>query len=145
MTKPFSSFVYYDQFTHSLSNTIHKILALLLTLFLFIFWIVTRKGTIEKFDYGNDEENNKHYGQPNPPQYIISNIPNNIPLFLGYGGADYLSDVNDVKTLLDKLQNHNPDKLVLQYTEDYAHADFVFGTNAKEIVYNPIMAFFKLN
>ncbi|XP_049366253.1 triacylglycerol lipase 2-like [Solanum verrucosum] len=106
---------------------------------------MTRKGTIEKFDYGNDEENNKHYGQPNPPQYIMSNIPNNIPLFLGYGGADYLSDVNDVKILLDKLQNHNPDKLVLQYREDYAHADFVFGTNAKEIVYNPIMAFFKLN
>uniref|UniRef100_M1DB78 Triacylglycerol lipase 2 n=1 Tax=Solanum tuberosum TaxID=4113 RepID=M1DB78_SOLTU len=106
---------------------------------------MTRKGTIEKFDYGNDEENNKHYGQPNPPQYIMSNIPNNIPLFLGYGGADYLSDVNDVKILLDKLQNHNPDKLVLQYREDYAHGDFVFGTNAKEIVYNPIMAFFKLN
>ncbi|MCD7454882.1 hypothetical protein HAX54_026413, partial [Datura stramonium] len=62
-----------------------------------------------------------------------------------YGGADYLSDVNDVKTLLDKLQDHDQDKLVVQYREDYAHADFVFGTNAKEVVYNPLMAFFKLN
>ncbi|XP_070031605.1 triacylglycerol lipase 2-like isoform X4 [Nicotiana tomentosiformis] len=106
---------------------------------------VTRKGTIEKYDYGNDEENNKHYGQPTPPKYIMANIPNDIPLFLGYGGADYLSDVTDVQTLLDKLQNHDPDKLVLQYREDYAHADFVFGMNAKQVVYNPLMAFFKLN
>ncbi|XP_070031604.1 triacylglycerol lipase 2-like isoform X3 [Nicotiana tomentosiformis] len=106
---------------------------------------MTRKGTIEKYDYGNDEENNKHYGQPTPPKYIMANIPNDIPLFLGYGGADYLSDVTDVQTLLDKLQNHDPDKLVLQYREDYAHADFVFGMNAKQVVYNPLMAFFKLN
>ncbi|XP_075082071.1 triacylglycerol lipase 2-like isoform X5 [Nicotiana tabacum] len=106
---------------------------------------VTRKGTIEKYDFGSEEENNKHYGQPNPPEYIMANIPNNIPLFFGYGGADYLSDVNDVKTLLNKLQGHNPDKLVLQYREDYAHADFVFGINTKQVVYDPLMAFFKLN
>ncbi|KAF3662184.1 putative xyloglucan endotransglucosylase/hydrolase protein 2-like [Capsicum annuum] len=106
---------------------------------------MTRKGTIEKFDYGSDEENKKHYGQPNPPQYIMSNIPNDMPLFLAYGGKDYLSDVNDVKILLNKLQDHDPNKLVVQYREDYAHADFVFGTNAKEVIYNSIMAFFKLN
>ncbi|KAF3636689.1 putative xyloglucan endotransglucosylase/hydrolase protein 2-like [Capsicum annuum] len=106
---------------------------------------MTRKGTIEKFDYGSDEENKKHYGQPNPPQYIMSNIPNDMPLFLAYGGKDYLSDVNDVKILLNKLQDHDPNKLVVQYREDYAHADFVFGTSAKEVLYNSIMAFFKLN
>ncbi|KAK2979034.1 hypothetical protein RJ640_013668 [Escallonia rubra] len=103
-----------------------------------------RRGTIAMYDYGSEDENNKHYGQPTPPEYNMTSIPNDIPLFLGYGGQDLLSDVKDVQTLLDSLHDHEADKLVVQYTEDYAHADFVFGVNAKEVVYNPLMAFFKL-
>ncbi|PWA54041.1 hypothetical protein CTI12_AA439090 [Artemisia annua] len=53
--------------------------------------------------------------------------------------ADELSDVQDVKTLLDSIKDHDPDKLVVQYKEDYAHADFVFAVNAKEVVYDPVM------
>ncbi|KAL3509965.1 hypothetical protein ACH5RR_029366 [Cinchona calisaya] len=103
-----------------------------------------RQGTIAMYDYGNADENNKHYGQPTPPVYDMARIPNNLPLFLGFGGQDYLSDVDDVQTLLDTLKDHDTDKLVLQYREDYAHADFVFGENAKQVVYDPLMAFFKL-
>jgi len=44
------------------------------------------------FDYQNQDENIKHYGQPTPPAYMIR-IPNELPLFLSYGGADALSDV----------------------------------------------------
>lgn len=104
-----------------------------------------RGGTIAMYDYGNDEDNNKHYGQATPPLYNITSIPNDLPLFLGYGGKDLLSDVNDVQTLIGALSEHDPDKLVLQYREDYAHLDFVYGVNANQVVYNPLMAFFKLN
>lgn len=97
------------------------------------------------YDYGNDEDNNKHYGQATPPLYNITSIPNDLPLFLSYGGKDLLSDVNDVQTLIGALSEHDPDKLVLQYREDYAHLDFVYGVNANQVVYNPLMAFFKLN
>ncbi|QCD97328.1 hypothetical protein DEO72_LG6g2038 [Vigna unguiculata] len=36
------------------------------------------------FDYQNQDENIKHYGQPTPPAYM-TRIPNELPLFLSYG------------------------------------------------------------
>ncbi|KAM7498361.1 hypothetical protein LguiA_022775 [Lonicera macranthoides] len=103
-----------------------------------------RAGTIQMYDYGDEDKNRKHYGQATPPTYDMTSIPNDLPLFLSYGGADALSDVNDVKHLLDALKDHNGDKLVLQYRDDYAHADFVMGINARQVVYDPLMAFFQL-
>lgn len=110
-----------------------------------IWKAVTRTGNITKFDYGNEEGNMNHYGQPTPPVYNMSSIPNELPLYLSYGGKDTLSDVKDVQVLLDDLKNHDKDKLVAQYIEDYAHADFVMGVNANKVVYDPLMAFFSLH
>ncbi|KAI3412709.1 Lipase [Psidium guajava] len=103
-----------------------------------------RDGNISMYDYGNKGQNMKHYGQATPPLYNMSSIPNDLPLFLSYGGADALSDVQDVKLLLDSLKDHDEDRLVIQYREDYAHADFVMGENAKEVLYDPLMAFLRL-
>ncbi|KAI6697551.1 hypothetical protein NL676_017670 [Syzygium grande] len=89
-------------------------------------------------------QNMEHYGQATPPLYNMSSIPNDLPLFLSYGGANALSDVRDVKLLLDSFEDHDGDKLVIQYREDYAHTDFVMGKNAKEVVYDPLMAFLRL-
>lgn len=97
------------------------------------------------YDYGSAAENNEHYGQPTPPEYKMASIPKDVPLFLSNGGQDLLSDVNDVQTLLDSLDDHDADKLVVQFTADYAHADYVFAVNAKQVVYNPLMSFFKLH
>ncbi|KAK6919294.1 AB-hydrolase lipase domain [Dillenia turbinata] len=105
---------------------------------------MVRQGTIAMYDYGNANDNMEHYGEPTPPLYNMASIPEDFPLFLSYGGQDTLSDVNDVKVLLDNLKDHQPDKLIVQYIEDYAHADFVFGVNAYQVVYNPLMSFFKL-
>ncbi|GKC42328.1 triacylglycerol lipase 2-like protein [Tanacetum coccineum] len=104
-----------------------------------------RTGTITMYNYGTANDNEAHYGQSTPPIYDMSSIPNDFPMYLSYGGADELSDVQDVKTLLDSIKDHDPDKLIVQYKEDYAHADFVFAVNAKEVVYDPVMVFFKLN
>ncbi|GFZ09854.1 hypothetical protein Acr_21g0004530 [Actinidia rufa] len=106
---------------------------------------VIRTGTIAMYDYGSEAANNKQYGQPIPPVYNMTSIPNGVPLFLGYGGQDMISDVKDVHTLLDSLKDHDADKLVLLYREEYAHVDFVFGINANQVVYDPLMSFFKLN
>ncbi|XP_008788885.2 triacylglycerol lipase 2-like [Phoenix dactylifera] len=103
-----------------------------------------RRGTITKYDYNNDDENMKHYGQTTPPAYNMSSIPNNLPLFLSYGGQDELSDVADVRHLLNSLKFHDGSKWTTQYVENYAHADFVMAVDAKQVVYNPLMAFFKL-
>lgn len=97
------------------------------------------------YNYYSGYENYRRYGQPTPPQYNIASIPNDLPLLLSYGGKDSLSDVEDVKTLIGTLSEHDPDKLVLVYREEYAHLDFIFGVNAKEVVYDPLVAFFRLH
>ncbi|KAJ0725939.1 putative triacylglycerol lipase [Helianthus annuus] len=102
-----------------------------------------RDGTIRMYDYNDAGQNRKRYGQPTPPAYNIENIPKNVPLFLSHGGADSLSDVNDVNHLLRTLKHHDQDKIVVQFIRGYAHADFVMGTNARQVVYEPLMAFFK--
>ncbi|KAJ9537765.1 hypothetical protein OSB04_030498 [Centaurea solstitialis] len=102
-----------------------------------------REGTIQMYDYKDPEENKRRYGQPTPPLYDMASIPKDVPLFLSHGGADSLSDVNDMKHLLQTLKDHDPNKIEVQFQEDYAHADFVMGTNARQVVYEPLMAFFK--
>jgi len=109
-----------------------------------LFWAVIREGSIAMYDYNDEVENIKHYGQPTPPVYNMTSIPNDLPFFLSYGGADALADVKDVKLLLDNLKDHDGDKLVIQYRDDYAHADYVMGQNAIQVVYDPLMAFFRL-
>ncbi|KAL0354266.1 UNVERIFIED_CONTAM: Triacylglycerol lipase 2 [Sesamum angustifolium] len=97
------------------------------------------------YDYGDVKENVKHYGMAVPPSYNMTNIPNDVPLFLAYGGKDALSVQEDVKLLLDSLHQHEQDKLVVQYIENYAHADFIMGFNARQVVNDPLMAFLKLH
>ncbi|KAK9943944.1 hypothetical protein M0R45_009533 [Rubus argutus] len=103
-----------------------------------------RDGKVAKFDYNDKAESQKRYRQDTPPEYKMASIPHDLPLFLSYGGADALSDVQDVKLLLNSLKDHDGDKLVVLYRDDYAHADFVMGETAKQDVYDPLMAFFKL-
>ncbi|PKA57952.1 Triacylglycerol lipase 2 [Apostasia shenzhenica] len=101
---------------------------------------VVRTGTVTKYDYGDGGKNMEHYGQSTPPAYNIAGIPADFPLFLSYGGADILSDVADVRHLLGVLAGHDAKA---QYIGEYAHADFIFAVNAKQKVYDPMVAFFK--
>ena len=103
---------------------------------------MVRKGVTTKFDYGSPKANIVHYSQTEPPVYNMSNIPNDLPLFLSYGGQDAISDVYDVQLLLDCLKFHDGDKLTVQFVKDFAHMDFVMGVTAKSIVYNAMIAFF---
>ncbi|KAJ0983743.1 hypothetical protein J5N97_002099 [Dioscorea zingiberensis] len=104
-----------------------------------------RRGTVTEYDYDDALENMKHYGQSSPPAYNISSIPSDVPLFFGYGGQDKLADVKDVEHLLQSIQPHDDDKLTLHYLADYSHADLVMAVNAKQALYDPILAFFNLH
>ncbi|THU59681.1 hypothetical protein C4D60_Mb07t04620 [Musa balbisiana] len=102
-----------------------------------------RRGVITKYDHGSSAANMAAYGQSSPPEYHMSNIPHHLPLLLCYGGGDMLSDVKDVQLLLNDLSNHDAaDKLVAQLVKEYAHLDFVMGVNAKQVVYDGLIAFF---
>jgi lysosomal acid lipase/cholesteryl ester hydrolase len=102
-----------------------------------------RDGVLSKYNYGTANFNLEHYGESRPPVYDLSKIPRDLPLFLSYGGQDALSDVKDVATLLDALKHHDVDKLHVQYVKKFAHADFIIGITAKDIVYNQIVEFFR--
>ncbi|OVA09501.1 AB-hydrolase lipase domain [Macleaya cordata] len=102
-----------------------------------------RDGVVAKYDYGNANFNVQHYGQPKPPIYNLANIPKNLPLFMSYGGQDSLADPRDVGLLMDSLKFHDGDKLTVQFVKDYAHADFIMGVSAKDVVYNAMIAFFR--
>ncbi|XP_021851932.1 triacylglycerol lipase 2 isoform X1 [Spinacia oleracea] len=104
---------------------------------------MARDGTIARYDYLDPNKNKEQYGQAKPPEYDLTNIPNNLPLFIAHGGRDELADVDDVKFLLDNLKNHDRDKFFLHFIEDYAHADYVLAMNAKEFVYDRLMDFFR--
>ncbi|CAB4274109.1 unnamed protein product [Prunus armeniaca] len=106
---------------------------------------IVRKGTVEMYDYGLEDTNIKHYKKPTPPVYNMANIPKDVPLFLSYGGRDSIADVSDVGILLDKLRDHDRDKLVVEYREEYAHVDFIMSVNANQVVYGPLLAFFRLH
>ncbi|OIW14448.1 hypothetical protein TanjilG_15361 [Lupinus angustifolius] len=101
-----------------------------------------RDGFLSKFNYVTPTYNYMHYGELFPPIYNLSNIPHDIPIFISYGGKDALSDVHDVVNLLDSLKFHDVDKLSVQFIKDYAHADYIMGINARDIVYNVVLAFF---
>jgi lysosomal acid lipase/cholesteryl ester hydrolase len=103
---------------------------------------VIRRGKIAKYDYVNEAQNIQHYGQRVPPTYDMTKIPSEFPLFLGYGGKDFLSDVQDVKVLLNDLGDQDANNRVVLFKDNYAHADFIAGDNAKEVVYDPMIAFF---
>ncbi|KAK1606567.1 hypothetical protein QYE76_030240 [Lolium multiflorum] len=101
-----------------------------------------RDGVLSKYDYVWPNVNEEKYGLPDPPAYNMSNIPSPFPLFLSYGGQDELADPADVGLLIGDLIGHDRDKLTVQYLEQFAHADFVIGTCAKDYVYNGVISFF---
>ncbi|RAL38818.1 hypothetical protein DM860_015179 [Cuscuta australis] len=97
-----------------------------------------RKGTFAKYDYGR-WKNLILYGQRNPPEFDLSEIPQSLPLWMGYGGNDALADVADVEHTLRELKG-KPDVL---YLGDYGHIDFILSVRSKEDVYDSMVGFLK--
>ena len=85
------SFFFFSNGRHSLKNNFSAFSRG------FGFGTVIQQGTIiAVYDHGSEFENNESYGKSDPPVYNLSRIPNELPMFLSYGGQDLLSDVNGV-------------------------------------------------
>ena len=72
--------------------------------------------------------------QDTPPQYNASAIT--VPLALYWGGNDWLADPDDVKVLMQKL-----DDKTLWYNKTikaWQHLDFIWGLDAAPLVYDDI-------
>lgn len=91
-----------------------------------------------KFDYGTIK-NKDLYGSFEPPAYNLSNVK--APVALHYGLNDALDSPLDVERLYRRLPN------VIAYREvpypQFNHIDFVWATNARELVYNDVLKIMK--
>jgi len=88
----------------------------------------------QKYDYGLIG-NEKHYHETKTPEYTVDQF--NVSLIAYYGGRDKLADATDVQHLLELL----PPPLYLEYIPHYGHGDFVWGLDARSIIYDPLIDF----
>eukprot|EP00250_Pteridium_aquilinum_P019359 c24398_g1_i1 orf=187-1413(+) len=96
-----------------------------------------RKKTFTKYNYGL-WGNLMRYHRFSPPTYDLSKVSTSNTFFI-HGGADALSDPKDVALLFSLLPNKG--KYPVSYVPEYAHIDFILGTNANELVYKQVINF----
>lgn len=91
-----------------------------------------------QFDYGIKQNLNK-YHQMQPPEYVLKNCK--IPVVLFYANVDVMADPADVEKLAQTL----PNVLSIQHLSDktFNHVDFVWGTDANSLIYEPAIKFMK--
>ena len=82
------------------------------------------------YDFASASENMKNYNQVTPPVYDLSKV--NVPVALYYGTNDWLADVADIQLLRQSLPNIVDDLNI----EKYNHLDFIWGLDAKSLLYD---------
>ncbi|XP_066156564.1 lipase member K-like [Euwallacea fornicatus] len=95
-------------------------------------------GSFQQYNYGT-QGNLIQYGTPTPPKYNLLKIKR--PVYLIYAQNDILTSYIDVLRLSKKLTN-----LVGLYkvpNRIFGHVDFIFGIDAFELVYEPVVQFLK--
>jgi pimeloyl-ACP methyl ester carboxylesterase len=88
----------------------------------------------QMYNYGK-VKNIKIYHQENPPQYTVEDW--NLPSLIFYGGRDKLADETDVLHLLSQLPVQ---PIYSQLLPTYGHGDFVWGMDARTMLYDPILS-----
>lgn len=103
-------------------------------------------GRFTAFDYGSQFANKAHYGEASPPEYKLESIPSSLPIIIVRSSNDYLSSVADTDRLIEELKNRSSEATAnvdsyLVPDPVWAHLDFLLGTKAGKLVYDPTIAF----
>jgi lysosomal acid lipase/cholesteryl ester hydrolase len=89
----------------------------------------------QMFDFGDPVKNFEKYNNVAPPDYPLENI--STPIYLHYGRNDWLAAEEDVNRLASKLKSC---KQVIKVPHPrWSHMDFVYGRDADQFVYQPIL------
>nr|XP_026499165.1 lipase 1-like [Vanessa tameamea] len=92
-----------------------------------------------RYDFGL-LQNLQKYGTPIPPSYDLSKVT--APVFLHYSEGDPLAVVADVDRLFKELGRPMGKFKVSQST--FSHVDFMWGIDAKKMVYDKVINFMRL-
>ncbi|KAJ8713470.1 hypothetical protein PYW07_013840 [Mythimna separata] len=96
------------------------------------------EGHFRRYDQGSRLANFREYGSFTPPRYDLSQVT--APVYLHYSDSDPLAHVNDVERLYRELSR--PIKRKVPMTT-FSHIDFVYGINAKELLYDTVINIIK--
>nr|XP_048294617.1 tear acid lipase-like protein [Myodes glareolus] len=94
-----------------------------------------RTGVFQAYDWGSPFLNMLHYNQRTPPPYKVNDMK--VPTAMWSGGKDILADPIDVRHLEANISN----LIYYKKIADYNHMDFVIGLNARDKVFDEIVAF----
>ncbi|XP_034239874.1 lipase 3-like [Thrips palmi] len=79
------------------------------------------------------------YGQVRPPAYNLSRVT--APCYLIHADNDVLAVQSNVEALSQRLPNVPPDGVRLVRLAEFNHLDFIYGRDAKELVYDHVLAY----
>ncbi|XP_045106990.1 lipase 3-like [Portunus trituberculatus] len=99
---------------------------------------LVRSGAFGQYNFGR-MSNLAHYGSFTPPQYTLSHVT--VPVGLFWSSADWLAAPGDVARLQAALPNVVMSMEV--QSGDFSHLDFVWASDAKELVYTHVLEFLK--
>ena len=83
---------------------------------------IVLSGKFQAYDFGSAKENNKHYGQPYPPEWNISNV--RTPLRWFGGSSDELADLTDMNFAWSQM---NKAAQGFYKIYDAGHCTFIWG------------------
>ncbi|XP_075149497.1 lipase 3-like [Haematobia irritans] len=94
--------------------------------------------TKEFIQYNHGHEGNmRRYNQSSAPLYNLTNVNPRFPIQFFYSDYDEYMAREDLEMLRNQLGN----KMIIHFIDRkyYAHVDFVWGSNNKEIIHQPIL------
>ncbi|XP_054546277.1 lipase member K isoform X2 [Talpa occidentalis] len=90
-------------------------------------------GRFQAFDWGNPDQNMKHFHQLTPPIYNITKME--VPIAVWSGQQDPIADPKDIENLLPKISRLIYYKLIPHYN----HLDFYLGMDAPWEIYQDLI------